>query len=457
MPRAEILREIRATLLLASPIVLSQLAQVSNGLVDTIMVGQLGPTALAGVALGSSVFFWVALVCLGIILAVGPMVSQAAGAGDAESVTRSTRQGFWMALILAAPLAILLQFAEPILVFTRQDPEVQRIAGGYLRAVAWGLLPFLGFGVLRSFVEGLERPTPVTIIALTAVGVNIFANDTYIHGRYGVPEMGAVGVGWATTTSFWFLFVALALFTQARPVFRRYQIFRRLRRPDPTYFRELFRIGWPIGVQFGTESGLFTLTALMAGALGATSLAAHQIALQCAAFTFMVPLSVGLAGSVRVGQAVGAGNPVGARRAGWTAIGLALLFMCGAALVFLTVPRALIGLFLDPTRAENLPVIELAVVLLGIAGAFQVFDGVQAAAAGALRGLKDTRLPMLIGAAAYWGVGLTSAYGFGLALGHGAPGLWWGLVLGLAAAAIGLTMRFHRRSGQISRVYLDSV
>ncbi len=457
MPRADVFREVRAMLLLAGPIVLSQLAQISNGLVDTIMVGQLGPTALAGVALGSSVFFTTALVCLGVVLAVGPMVSQAAGAGDPESVTRSTRQGLWMALVLAVPCFVFLQFIEPLLALTGQDPAVQEIAGGYLRAVAWGLLPFLGFGVLRSFVEGLERPTPVTIIALTAVGVNILANDTYIHGRYGLPEMGAVGVGWATTTSFWYLFVALALFTQAQPVFRRYHVFRRLRRPDPAYFRELFRIGWPIGVQFGIESGLFMATALMAGALGALPLAAHQIALQCAAFTFMVPLSVGLAGSVRVGQAVGAGNPAGARLAGWTAIALALLFMCGTAVVFLTIPRALIGLFLDGTEAVNRPVIELGIVLLGVAGAFQVFDGVQAAAAGALRGLKDTRVPMLIGLATYWGVGLTGAWVMGFRLGWGAPGLWWGLVLGLAAAAVGLTLRFNRRSKQMSRLYVDSV
>ncbi len=447
--------DVRATLVLAGPIVVSQLAQVSNGLVDTIMVGRLGPTALAGVALGSSVFFTTALVCLGVVLAVGPMVSQAAGAGDREGVARSARQGLWMALVLALPAGALLQFAAPLLALTRQDPRVLAIAGGYLGAVAWGIGPFLGFGVLRSFAEGLEKPTPVTLIALSAVAVNVFANDTFIYGRYGVPAMGAVGVGWATATSYWYLFAALALFTQARPLFRRYGVFRHLSRPDPAFFRELFRVGWPIGISFGIEAGLFTATAVMAGALGGTALAAHQIAIQCASFTFMVPLSVGLAGSVRVGQAVGGGRGHEARRAGLTAIGLALVFMCGAALAFLTVPRPLIGLFLDGDRGANRPVVELAVGLLGIAGAFQVFDGIQAAAAGALRGLKDTRVPMLIGLAAYWGVGLTAAYALGFGAGLGARGLWMGLVLGLATAAAGLTWRFHRRSLHLEAVYVE--
>lgn len=444
-------------LALSAPIVLSQLAQVSNGLVDTAMVGRLGPTALAGVALGSSVFFWIALMCLGVVLAVGPMVSQAHGARDDTGVARSVRQGLWMALALTLPCLAVLYSVEPLLDLTGQDAEVQRIAGGYLRAVAWGIFPFLGFGALRSFVEGLARPVPVTVIALSAVGVNVLANYTYIYGRFGFPEMGPVGVGWATATSFWYLFAAMVLYVMAKRSLRHYGIFAELRRPDLAYFRDLFRIGWPIGISFGIESGLFTATAILAGALGAASLAAHQIALQCAAFTFMVPLSVGIAGSVRVGQAIGAGRVDAARRSGWTAIGLSFLFMCGTALLFLTLPEPLIGVFLQTDRPENRAVVELGITLLGIAGAFQVFDGIQAAAAGALRGMKDTRLPMLIGLVTYWGLGLTTAYVLGLHKGYGAPGLWWGLVIGLAGAAIGLTLRFRLQIGRMGRAYVDSL
>ncbi len=429
-------------LLLAAPIVLSQLAQVSNGLVDTLMAGPLGPESLAGVALGASVFFWPVIICLGIVLAVGPMVSQAHGAGDDEAVTRATRQGLWMALVLTLPAVGALYVAGPLLVYSGQDAEVQRIATGYLRAIVWGVFPFLGFGALRSFIEGLSKPVLVTVIALSGVGVNALANWTYIHGHFGFPRMGAVGVGWATATSFWYLFLTLVLLMQTQRTFRRYGVLAHLRRPDRTYFRELFRIGWPMGLSFGIEIGLFTTTAILVGSLGATSLAAHQIALQCAAFTFMVPLAIGIAGSVRVGQAVGRGQMASAARAGWTAIGLSFLFMCGTAVVFLTIPEIIIGRFLDPSETRNVPVVALGVTLLGIAGVFQVFDGIQAAAIGALRGLKDTRTPMLIGLVTYWGLGLTTAYVLGLRLGYGAPGLWWGLVIGLAGAAVGMTSRF---------------
>lgn len=442
--------EMRETLWLATPVVAAQLAQMSMGFVDTVMVGRLGQEALAGVALGNTTFFFVLIVCLGVIQAVGPMVSQAHGAGEHEPIERTVRQGLWLGVVLAVPAVLLLWHIAPVLRAIGQPDAAVAAAQGYVRAIVGGFLPALWFMALRSFVEGLARPLPVTIITAVGVGLNIAANYVLMFGAWGVPAMGLKGTGWASTIVFWMLFGMLALFVTRVDPFATYRLFSGLRTPDPAYFRELVRIGWPIGVSSGIEAGLFMLTALMVGVLGTTPLAAHQIALQCAAFTFMVPLGVGIAGSVRVGQAVGRGHPDAARRAGYAAMLLAGLFMTGAALLFWLMPHAIVRLYIDPSAADTAPVAALAASLLGIAALFQVFDGVQVAAMGALRGLKDTRVPMGIAFVTYWGVGLSTGYVLGLVMGWGAPGLWWGLVVGLAAAALLLFARFHRRVRRLS-------
>ena len=443
--RTSVLREIKASLVLAGPVVASQLAQMSMGFVDTLMVGRLGTASLAGVALGNTVFFTTLLICLGVVIAVGPMVSQAYGAGEEEPISRSVRQGFWMALTLTVPAFLFLWNAGALLRAVGQEPETVALTERYLRAIVWGFLPALWFAALRSLAEGLSKPWPVTIIAFCGIGLNIAANAALMFGRWGFPALGLEGTGWASTMVFWTLFGALALYVQFRPGFRRYPIFARIGRPDPQYFRELFRIGWPIGVAYGIEAGFFTMTALLVGLFGTTTLAAHHIAIQCASFTFMVPLGIGVAGSVRVGQAAGRGDADGVQQAGWVAIGLAVTAMLAAATLFWTVPRSVVGLYLDTADPANADVVPLAVMLLGVAAVFQVFDGVQVAAAGALRGLKDTRVPMLIGFFSYWVVGLSAGYVLGFVLGWGATGLWWGLVIGLAMAAVLLSRRFHRR------------
>ena len=438
-------QELKQTLALAGPVVAAQLGQMSMGFIDTVMVGRLGREALAGVALGNTTFFFCLIVCTGVVQAVGPMVSQAYGSGDRAPIERSVRQGIWLGVLLAIPAVVLLWNIAPVLHALGQDPAAVEQAQGYLRAIVGGFLPALWFMALRSFVEGLSRPLPVTIITLVGVALNVAANYVLMFGAGGLPAMGLVGTGWASTIVFWFLFGALALFvTQVKP-FANYRIFAGLRTPDLTYFRELVRIGWPMGVSSGIESGLFMMTALMVGTLGATPLAAHQIAVQCAAFTFMVPVGVGIAGSVRVGQAAGRGAPGGIRRAGYASIALASAFMLVAATLFWTVPNFIVSLYIDPEAAGNAEVATLAAALLGVAAVFQVFDGIQVAAAGALRGLKDTRAPMVIALISYWGIGLTIGYLWGLRWDGGAASLWWGLVVGLAVASVLLVARFRWR------------
>lgn len=436
--------EVKELLLLAGPVVAAQLGQISNGFVDTVMVGRLGSAELAGVALGNSTFFFFLLVSLGMVMAVGPMVSQAYGAGEHEPIGRSVRQGLWLGVALTIPAFVLLWNAAPVWRLMGQDEATVRIAQQYLRAIVWGFLPFLWFIALRSFVEAVSRPWPVTYIVFAGVGLNVGANYVLMYGKLGFPALGLVGTGWASTLVYWFLFLMLAGYTQALPRFRAFRLFARLGKPDPHYFRELFRIGWPIGVSYGIEVGLFSATAFLMGTLGPTPLAAHQVALQCAAFTFMVPLGIGIATSVRVGQAVGRRDPARARWAGTLGVGLAAAFMLCAALLFWAAPRSVVSLYLNLDDPANADVVALAVTLLGVAAVFQIFDGVQVAAAGALRGLKDTRVPMLLAVISYWLLGLPVSAALGFGAGWGARGLWWGFVLGLASAAVLLTWRFHR-------------
>ena len=415
------------------------------GFVDTVMVGRLGPDALAGVALGHTIFFFFAIVGLGVIRAVGPMVSQAKGAQDTTVIVRSVRQGLWLSFAIAVPILLVLSLLEPALQWFGQSPTAVDGAMRYLLAARWGILPYLLFGALRSFVEGLSRPLPVTVIALVGVGLNVGANELLMFGHWGLPALGLAGTGWATTIVFTALFGMLSLFVHRVAPFAQYEVFTGVRRPDGAYLRELLRIGAPMGVSRGIESSLFTITTIMMGTLGTAALAAHQVALQCAAFTFMVPLGIGMAGTVRVGQAAGRKEPASARRAGHVAMGLATLFMSATAVLFVTVPRPIVGLYLDLSAAGNADVVALAVRLLGVAAVFQVFDGIQVAAHGALQGLKDTRVPMVIAFLTYWGLGLTIGYLWGVRGPGGPEGLWWGLVAGLAAAAVLMVVRFHRR------------
>ncbi len=437
--------EVKELLLLAGPVAAAQVGQTLNGFVDTVMVGRLGPVELAGVALGNSTFFFLLVMSIGVVIAVGPMVSQAYGAGQNEPIGRSVRQGLWLGVALTIPVFLVIWNAAPIWRLMGQDEQAIIIAQQYLRAIVWGFMPMLWFVALRSFVEAVTRPWPVTFIVFAGVALNIGANYVLMFGKLGFPAMGLVGTGWASTIVYWFLFLSLLGYVQTIPRFRVFRLFARLGKPDPKYFRELIRIGWPIGASLGIEVGLFAATAFLVGTLGSTPLAAHQVAIQCASVTFMVPLGIGIAASVRVGQAVGRGDPVGARWAGYLGVMLSALFMLGTAILFWTAPRAVISLYLDLSDPVNAEVVTLAVTLLGIAAIFQIFDGVQVSAAGGLRGLKDTRVPMLIGFVSYWLLGLPISAALGFWAGWGATGLWWGFVLGLASAAVLLTTRFYRR------------
>lgn len=438
-------REIRATVALAAPLALTQLAQMAMSFIDVIMIGRLGTASMAAGVVGSSLFFTVMLMAMGVVMAVNPMVAQAAGAGDDAEVGRSARQGLWLATVLGLPLFIFLGYIEPVLLAVGQEPETAALAAGYVGAIRWGVIANLWLTALRGFTEGLARPRPILIITLIGIGVNVFGNWVLMYGKLGFPAMGLVGTGWSSALVMVVMFALMAGYVRFIPALRQYRVFAGLRRPDGEHFRTLFHLGWPIGVQFGLEAGLFLAGTLLVGLFGATALAAHQVALNAASVTFMVPLGIGMAATVRVGQAVGRGDRPGTARAGWTAIALGAGFMGCTALLFWLRPEWVVWVYTgQETGAVSAETIRMAAGLLGIAAVFQVVDGTQAAAAGVLRGLKDTRFPMIIGAVSYWGVGMGTAVLLSFVLEMGASGVWWGLTAGLAMAAVLLTLRFRR-------------
>ena len=437
-----VVTEVRELTLLSGPIVFTQLGQISNGFVDVVMVGRLGPAELAGVALGNATYFLFALVGIGVLMAVGPMVSQAYGANESAPIERTVRQALWLGTAVALPAFLIMWNASPLWALMRQDPATIDLAQGYLKAAAWGLLPFMWFNGLRNFVEAISRPLPVTLIIVCGIGLNIVANYGLMFGNFGLPRLGLVGTGWATTFVNCFMLSAIAIYIKARSHFRAYRIFSGLWRRDFHYFKELLRIGLPVGGSYGLEVTLFTTTAFLVGTLGPTPLAAHQIAIQCAAVAYMVPLGIGIATSVRVGQNIGRRSIFGAAWAGYIGMALATVFMTGTALLFLLAPHVVVGIYMATETAANSETAHMAIRLLGVAALFQLFDGLQVTAQGALRGLKDTRTPMLLCFVGYWLIGMPSGILLGFGWGWGATGLWWGLVMGLLAASVMLSARF---------------
>jgi MATE family multidrug resistance protein len=438
----QVMAEVRAYALLAVPLAGAQLAQAATAFVDTVMMGLLGSSILAAGGLGASLFQALVLISSGIVAAVSPLVATAFGAEQPATVGKVVRQGLWLATVLALPIGLLLWWANLWLVWLGQETEVVNTALPYLRAIAWGVLPALEFAVLRNFVTALSEPRPVILIMVVGTGFNVIANYCLMFGKLGLPALGLAGIGWASTFSLWGMFIGLVLYVLTQSRYRVYQVFRKLHVFELGGWRELLQIGLPIGILAAVETGMFTVTLFLMGRLGATTLAAHQIAVQTSAITFMVTLGISLAATVRVGQFIGQQNPRGAKLAGLVGISSAALFMSVMGLLFWLFPERFVGLYLNLNDPANRQVIDLAKRLLRVAALFQIADGIQVCAAGALRGLKDTRIPMLVGIMAYWGVGLTNGYLLGIQFGWGGVGLWSGLALGLTMAAIVLTWRF---------------
>lgn len=437
--------EARATLRLAFPLVLSNLAGIAISTTDVVMMGWLGPRQLAAGYLGHNLHFPLYLFGLGVMTALAPMVSQALGAGRGRDVRRSVRQGFWVALALGLPFGLVLWQARPILLGFGQEEANAALAQSYLRAVVWGLVPSFWFVALRCFVTAHERPRSILVITLLAVALNALGNYCLMFGKFGFPRLELLGAGISSAVVQASMCFALLGYVLLDGRFRRYRLLIRFWRPDWIRFREILRIGLPIGLTILAESCLFAAASLLMGRIGTAQLAAHAVAIQCVAVAFMVPLGLGQAATVRVGLAAGSGDRAAAGRAGWTALAMGSAFMAVPAALFLFAGPTLIGFYLDRSLAANLEVISLAVSLLAIGGLFQFVDGAQVILVCALRGLKDTRVPMWISLFGYWAVGFTASILLAFVVGLAAIGIWSGLALGLATVAGLLLWRFSRR------------
>jgi multidrug resistance protein, MATE family len=433
---------VRATVALGLPFVGAQLAQMAINTTDVVMVGWLGTTELAAVVLSSQVFFIVFIFGSGFASAVVPLVAQAIGRGDAVRARRSVRMGMWVVIAYGALTAPILWFSEPLLLRLGQEPDIAALAQSYLRILQWGMFPALLLMVMRSFVGALERGSVLLYVTLGMFAVNIVLDYGLIFGRFGLPAMGLNGAAIASFSVNVVGFALMVAYVENRPQTRAYEIFVRFWRPDWAAFREILGLGLPISFTILAEAGLFTAASLLMGLLGKEELAAHGIALQLASIAFMIPLGLAQVATVRVGVAYGRGDQLGVRRAALSVllIGLAISMMGG--LLFAVAPALLGGLFLDMTQPDAREVLMLAVPLIVAAGAFQMFDGLQAVAAGLLRSHKDTTIPMVLALIAYWPIGFFCAWLLGFVFEWRGIGIWIGFVLGLAAAAVMLCVRF---------------
>jgi MATE family multidrug resistance protein len=435
---------------LAIPVVVIQVGMMAMGVVDTIMVGHISAQALAAVALGNLYFFTLAVFAMGTLMVLDPVVAQAVGAGDSLAVARAVQRGIIIAALLTVPAVILLTTAAPIFTLAGQPSEVVPMAAAYAVRTAPGTLPFLLFVVFRQSLQSMGRTAPIVGAIIGANVANAGLNWVLIFGHLGFPAMGVTGSAWATTISRILLLLGLwmaarkelgPLVSPIRPEIWRLQPLLRM-----------FRLGIPIGAQHVLEFGAFALVALMMGWMGTREMAGHQVAINLAALTFMVPLGVGDAASVLVGQAVGRGDPEGTRGAARAAFACGVTFMAVAGAVFLLFPEQLARLY-----SRDLEVISVAAALIPIAGVFQVFDGTQVVAGGVLRGLGDTRAPMVANLLGYWLVGIPVSVYLGFEAGLGPAGLWWGLVLGLGLVGSSLLVRVRNRLARRQpRVVIDS-
>jgi len=438
-------------LALALPVVVVQVGLMLMGVVDSVMVGRVSAAALAGVALGNVYFFAFAIFGVGVVMSLDPVVAQAVGARDDAAIARAVQRGLLLSLLLTVPVSIPLGFAGPLLTLLGQPADAVPIAHAYVLRIIPGVFPFFAFVVFRQTLQAMGRLAPIVWLTLLANALNALLDWTMVYGHWGMPAMGANGAAWATTTSRWAMVIGLmavawpALHGHLRTLHHEVLLAAPLGR--------MLTVGAPIGAHMQLEFGVFGGVGLLMGRLGTDAVAAHQVALNLASLTFMVPLGIAAAATVLVGRAVGQGIPARVRAAAHAALIVGVLFMCGSALVFMAVPT-----FLARIYSTDAAVVALAATLIPIAGVFQVFDGLQAVSAGVLRGVADTRYPMLVGLVGFWLVGLPVSLWLAFPMGMGPQGLWWGLVAGLASVATLLVVRVrHRLRRDIARVRIDPV
>jgi MATE family multidrug resistance protein len=441
---ARLRTESAALLHIGAPLMATQLIQMAAGFFDTVMMGRVGPTELAAVAIGTGLWHTLFLLALGILMALSPMVARLHGAGQVIAMAPLVRQSLWLATVLGGLCFIALRYSSPLLTIIAVEPAIIPVADDYLRALSWGMWPIFMGMALRLFSEGIGRTRPVLLISVPALVVNIVADYVLIFGHWGFPALGATGCGIATALGMLTMLIGMIAVLLLDRRYRPYGLFRRWDWPDWRQLHPLLALGLPIGISLFLETAVFAAVALLLGTIGAVAAAAHQITLNVAAMTFMIPLGLSMATTVRVGHVLGRGDPGAARFSGFTGIGLSGLFMAAMAVLMFTGHQRIAGLY-----ADDPAVIVVAASLLQLAALFQISDGLQVGALGALRGLQDSRWPMLIVLVAYWLIAFPLGWLLGVHWGWGPNGPWIGLIAGLTTAAILLNLRFWRLSARL--------
>ena len=446
--------ELTDTVKLALPIALTQLGQVAMMTSDLALIGRLGDQAVAAAALAHTIVFAAFVLGMGLVSAVSPLAAQAVGARQPRMVRRSLRVGLWAATLLGVPLSLAQIYGEDMLILLGQEPSAAALAADYLLGLAWCLVPAWWFIALRGFMSAVNRPEPGLWITVAAIPANALLAYALIYGAFGLPRLEMIGAGLATTIINIAMCAAGIWVCYASRPFRKYRILGRFWRPDWVLFRKLLVVGGPMSGTYLLEYGIFAAAALMMGRLGTTELAAHQIAITAASVMFMVPFGIAMAATVRVGHAAGRRDVEGARLAGFTAIGLGVIFMAAMTLLVILARDLIPMLFLGANTVSAKATADLAAMLLVVGASFFIADGVQTVAAGALRGLNDTRMPLLFSAICFWVIGLAFIYVLGFVVGWGAVGVWIGLSIALMVYAVLLVWRFHLL---IKRGYLPDV
>lgn len=433
--------EARVLLRIGFPVMIGNLLQVSMSTVDTLMAGHLSPEDLAAVALGSSLLMPVFILGIGILMGISPIIAQHFGARQTDRIGPAGRHGLVLAVILAIPSIIALWNTGPILEWMSVDPGLHAKTTGYTKAVSFGILPVYIYLALKYVNEGMAVTKPAMWVAFIGLLFNVTGNYVFMYGKLGFPAMGAIGTGVATAVVMTVMGFSMFWYTYRKTEYAPFSFFRGFRRIQWPVLSELVRIGFPIGMSMWMEVTMFSVVALLIGTMGTVEVAAHQIALNVASVTFMIAFGVSSGITVRVGQVFGHSGLRDARYSGWVGIGLSAAYMSAMALVMLSLPERIIGLYTSDPE-----LIRRAVTLLMLAAIFQLSDGLQVSGSGALRGLKDTTVPMIVNFLAYWVIGLPAGWFLGIRTGLGPEGLWTGLILGLTTAAILHNVRFWRIS-----------
>ena len=441
-------RELRATLLLAAPLAAANLAQMLVYAIDVIFVARLGEEALAAASLSTSLFGLMMWCFSGLTGACSPLIAAELGRRKhaVREVRRSVRMALWLAMVCSVIGMLISANGEAILRLTGQDPEVSRRAGLFLLVLLWAMPAALISNVLRSFVSALGRPVIATLITVLSIVVNSAGNYAFVFGHWGAPALGLSGSAWSSVVTSWVAVGAYAWLIRSDRRLRRYSVFGRWWRTEWSRMTGLLRIGVPIALIILAEGGLFSSAAFLMGLIGQPQLAGHTVALQVAALAFQIPFGIGQAVTIRVGYHFGAGDHAAIARAGKAALVMALGYLALPAALMILTPRLVLQLYVDPGAAKNAAMVGYAVQFLAVAAAFQLFDGMQAVLAGALRGLQDTRMPMLLALAGYWLIGFGTSVALGFATPLAGLGVWLGLAAGLVVVSLLLLQRWQARA-----------